>query len=78
MIAKKRTIVVVFHTTAEAMALEKLCKSKGLPGRLFPVPRALTSDCGIAWGCDPSAREALEQAIEEASLDVAGIHELSV
>lgn len=78
MIAKKRTIVVVFHTTAEAMALERLCKSKGLPGRLFPVPRALTSDCGIAWGCEPSVKEMLEQAIEESSLDVAGIYELMV
>ncbi len=34
---KELKIVVTFHTTADAMAMEKICKEKGIPGRLIPV-----------------------------------------
>ena len=42
-------LVVTFHTTAAAMAMEALCKEQSLPGRLIPTPRELTADCGMAW-----------------------------
>ena len=38
---KTQKLVITFHTTAAAMAMEKLCHEQGLPGRLIPVPRAL-------------------------------------
>ena len=41
--------VITFHTTAEAMAAERLFRALDLPGKLIPVPRKLTSDCGLAW-----------------------------
>ena len=46
---KKRWLIITFHTTAAAIAMEKLCRAKDLPGRLIPVPRELTADCGMAW-----------------------------
>lgn len=46
---KQLKLIITFHTTAAAMAMEKVCHTKGLPGRLMPVPRTVTSDCGIAW-----------------------------
>ena len=46
---KKLWLVITFHTTAAAIAMEKLCRAQGLPGRLIPVPRELTADCGMAW-----------------------------
>lgn len=46
---KKLWLVITFHTTAAAIAMEKLCRAKGLPGRLIPVPRELTADCGMSW-----------------------------
>lgn len=35
---KELKIVVTFHTTADAMAMEKICKEKGIPGRLMADP----------------------------------------
>jgi len=46
---KKPSVVFTFYTTAGAMAMEKLCRERNLPGRLAPTPRSITSDCGIAW-----------------------------
>ena len=69
-------LVVTFHTTADAMAAEQLCRKEGLAGKLISVPRSLTSDCGIAWSADPALREALETRFAEARIDAAGFHEL--
>lgn len=78
MIEQRMRLVVTFHTTADAMALEQLCKMKHIPGKLFSAPRALSFDCGIAWQSPPKARAALETAIEESGLDIHGLHEMAV
>ena len=44
---KELKIVVTFHTTADAMAMEKICKEKGIPGRLIPVPGFCPQ--GVGW-----------------------------
>ena len=68
--------VVTFHTTAEAMATERLCKTLDLPGRLIPVPRAITADCGIAWSAPPEAAEKIRAALQTAGVETAGDYEL--
>lgn len=73
---KKRWLVVTFHTTAAAIGMEKLCAAHGLAGRLIPVPRALTADCGMAWRAEPNERAALEALASDAALEVDGFHEL--
>ena len=74
--AKGPRLVVTFHTTAEAMATEQLCRREDLPGKLISVPRCLTSDCGIAWSAPPETRETLEAKMAEANIDAAGFHEV--
>ena len=68
--------VVSFHTTAGAMAAERLCRREGLEGRLISVPRSVTSDCGIAWSAPPELREVRERRLREAGIEAAGFHDL--
>ncbi len=75
---KKPRFIVTFHTTAEAMATEKVCRQNRLGGRLIPAPRILSADCGIAWSAPPELREATEQAIRQAGIEVAGFHEMAL
>jgi len=49
---KEMRLVITFHTTADAMALEKYCRERALPGRLIPVPRTISAGCGMAWCTD--------------------------
>ena len=70
---KRPHVIFTFHTTAAGMAMEKLCKKQGLPGRLIPVPRSVTADCGIAWAAPLADRARLEQA--EGLPELAGIFE---
>ena len=61
MIKKERKLVITFHTTTEAMAMEKTCKETGTEGRIIPVPRAISAGCGLAWCAKPESRTALEE-----------------
>ncbi len=44
--------VVVFYSTSGAIRAEKLTKERGLKVKLIPVPRHLSSDCGVCLRCD--------------------------
>ncbi|WP_367565227.1 DUF3343 domain-containing protein [Lacrimispora sp.] len=46
---KELKIVISFHTTAEAIAMEAECQKDEIPGRLIPVPRQISAGCGLAW-----------------------------
>lgn len=59
---KKSCIVLTFYTTAGAMAMEKRAHELGIPGRLLPAPRSITSDCGIAWASPIGERGRIENA----------------
>ena len=75
---RERRRVVSFHTTAGAMAAERLCRREGLEGKLISVPRSVTSDCGIAWSAPTELRGELERRFREAGIEAAGFHELVV
>ena len=74
--AKQPRLVVSFHTTASAMAAERLCKRLDLPGRLIPVPRSITSDCGIAWSAPPELQAVLEAQFSAAGIETEGFYRL--
>ena len=75
---KQLRLVVSFHTTASAMAAERLCKRLDLPGRLIPVPRSITSDCGIAWSAPPELHSTLEEQFQCAGIEAAGYYLLNL
>ena len=51
---KKNYRIITFHTTSAAMAMEKYCGENHINGRLIPVPRQLSADCGLAWRMEPA------------------------
>ena len=72
---KVMKLVVTFHTTSDAMAMEKVCKERNVPGRLIPVPRAISAGCGLSWCAAPTSRTALEKLLQEQDLNPEGIYE---
>lgn len=75
---KELKLVVTFHTTADAMAMEKNCKAENVPGRLIPVPRSLSAACGLSWAAPLEAREQIEQIMREKKIDREDLHECMV
>lgn len=75
---KQLRAIVTFKTTTAAMAMEKLCMEKGVPGRLIPVPRAITAGCGMSWSAPPEAKDTAWQTAVDAGLAAEGIYELMI
>lgn len=75
---KELKLVVTFHTTADAMAMEKICKEKEVPGRIIPVPRAISAGCGLAWCAQLSEREQIEAVMRETGIEQEDMHECMV
>lgn len=75
---KQLRLIVTFHTTTAAMAMEKVCAAQGVPGRLIPVPRDITAGCGVAWSALPDARDVVEKTAREAGIETDGWFELMV
>ena len=79
---KVDSLVITFPTTAAAMACEDLCKKKGLPGRMIPVPGQISAGCGLAWKVSPADRSIFELELAAAGIawsgmDVVGLWELA-
>ena len=76
--AKELKLIVTFHTTTAAMAMEKACAAAGIPGRLIPVPREITAGCGLSWKALPEEQELLISALTQAGMKWAEYHILEV
>lgn len=75
---KKLQLVVTFHTTADAMAMEQACKERQAQGRLIPVPRAISAGCGLAWCAGLEYRESLKEIMQSVGIHEQDMHECMV
>lgn len=73
---KSMRFIVTFRTTVGAMAMEKACKEENVPGRLIPVPRAISAGCGMCWMAPPEDKALVEGTARNHQLDVDGTYEL--
>lgn len=67
--AKRPYIVLSFGSTVAAMAWEKHCAEKTIPGRLIPLPRELSAGCGLAWRMLPEEWAQWESRLDRAAFD---------
>lgn len=42
------TYILIFNSVHKVMKAEKLLKTSAIPSKTIPVPRKLSSDCGLA------------------------------
>lgn len=75
---KELKLVVTFHTTTDAMAMERACKEAGAPGRLIPVPREISAGCGLAWCAALEERETLQRVMAGIGVKEEEMHEIMV
>lgn len=75
---KELKLIISFHTTADAMAMEKECKERGVSGRLIPVPRSISAGCGLAFCAELKERDAVLRAMQSVCIEEDAIHECMV
>ena len=67
-------VILIFRGTHQVLSAEKVLKKGGVPMRLIPVPRRLTSDCGLAIRIFPSDKDRARKALLMAGLLPRSVH----
>jgi hypothetical protein len=55
--------VILFPSVHHVLRAEKLLKEAGLPCKLIPIPRNLSSDCGVCLRFDAPSRPRIEEIL---------------
>lgn len=69
--------VVLFFTTSSAIRSEKVMERENIVTKLIPTPRELSSDCGIALRFGWEYINKVQEALEAAGVETAGIRKIS-
>lgn len=68
--------VVLVPSTSHALRAEKVLKAAGLECKLIPVPRHLSSDCGVCVRIRREDREEALRALETAQVAIEGVYDV--
>ena len=60
---------VLFYSTSAAIWAEKLTKEEGLKVKLVPVPRQLSSDCGVCLRFESLDADKVRAILDGARVD---------
>lgn len=74
MIRKSEKLVITFHTTTAAMAMERVCKVNSADGRIIPLPCSISADCGLAWCAKPESEIPLLDLMTRNGITYQSIH----
>ena len=66
--------VLLFESIHQVMRAEKFLKEKGFPINLIPVPRQISSDCGVAIELPWEEKEKVELKLEEGRISFLGFY----
>ena len=77
-VAETEYAVVLFYSTQGAIKAERALLRAGFAVKLIPTPRQLSSDCGTALRCAWADAEAVRTVLEEANVEYASIHKVTV
>jgi len=68
--------VILVFSTSYALKVEKTLKGAGIASKLIPVPRHLSSDCGVCVQIEQACRAAAESLLSSARVETDGIYDI--
>ncbi len=69
-------MVFLFESVSAVLVAEKALKNMGITHKLIPVPKQLSSDCGVCIRVESDDQPRVEQALTD-KVKVLAIHPLS-
>lgn len=72
---KENDYVAIFHSIHRVLKAEKILKQQSVDFLLIPVPRQLTSDCGLALRFSPEIKDVLLEILADADLPPAEMYQ---
>ncbi len=74
--AERQFAVIIVPSTSHALRAEKLLQAAGIDCKLIPVPRQLSSDCGVCLRVVRSDADRVQLLLSAASTEVLRVHNL--
>jgi superfamily I DNA/RNA helicase len=68
--------VVLVRSTSHALKAEQILKRRGIPYKLIPVPRHISSDCGVCLRVDAADLDEIRRLLEDQGVGVRGAQRL--
>jgi hypothetical protein len=68
--------VILVYSTSYALRAEKLLGKAGIPSKLIPVPRHLSSNCGVCIRIAQSDRDAAQNALQAGGMEIESVHDI--
>ena len=65
--------VILVYSTSHAIKIEKALKAAGVACRMIPVPRHLSSDCGVCVRIPAACVEETRRLLDANHIEVQGI-----
>jgi hypothetical protein len=65
--------VVLVQSTSHAMRVEKVLRVEGIPSKMIPVPRHISSDCGACVRIQHQDVDGARRVVEAARIEVDSI-----
>lgn len=59
----EKYFVVLFKSVSHAMRSEKILKKEGIPFKLIPVPKNISTDCGVCIRFSSLYKKQIEKAL---------------
>lgn len=66
--------VILVHSTSHAMRVEKLLRDQSIACKMIPVPRHISSDCGVCIRITQQDVGAARRAIEACGVEIEAVH----
>lgn len=73
---RERYAVILVYGTSHAIRAENLLYRAGIVCKMIPVPRHLSSSCGVCVRIERRDVPAARRVLEEGRLEIEGIHEI--
>jgi hypothetical protein len=75
MMYRDRYSVILVYGTSHAIRAEHLLNQAGIGCKMIPVPRHLSSNCGVCVRIERTDVERARQVLQHSNLDIEGIFE---
>lgn len=72
--SKTNHAVILVYATSHALRAENILAEAGIESKLIPVPRHLSSDCGVCLRISQADMQLANDLLTKANLDFDGIH----
>lgn len=64
---------VVVYSTSQAIKIERLLQERSITSKMVPVPRQISSDCGVCLQIEERDMAAVEEILSQLEIEIQGL-----